>query len=72
MGPEKNVAKLAKFFYAAPPLPYVYLGIGEFSYETCVKAVGGFNLIFFFGASFARIRERRAGLLLPEDRALVW
>ncbi len=22
----------------------------------------------FFGASFARIRERRAGLLLPEDR----
>jgi hypothetical protein len=28
--------------------------------------------IYFFGASFARIRERRAGLLLPEDRALVW
>jgi hypothetical protein len=28
--------------------------------------------ILFFGASFARIRERRAGLLLPEGRALVW
>ncbi len=28
--------------------------------------------IYFFGASFARIRERRAGQLLPEDRALVW
>ena len=44
--------------------------VGGWEKRNMCGSSGSFNLIF--GASFARIRERRAGLLLPEDRALVW